>query len=127
MLKSNDNDIIVKVLGLVGGISLLGYLLGNIVMMFQMGGNITKSLSQMFSSYIMPLVLVLSILAIIASLLYSKNEKIFSIIILISGVIPIAVTKQLDTNFLLLTVAGLIGVVTFIVGRKKVADDEYSN
>jgi hypothetical protein len=124
MVNSNDNDIITKVLGLIGGVSLLGYILGNIVMMLQMGGDITKGLSQMFSSYIIPLVLVLAILAIIASLLYSKNKKIFSIVLLIAGVLPILVSKQLDTNFLLLTVAGIIGLVSFIKGRKNQTVDE---
>jgi hypothetical protein len=124
MVNSDDNVILTKVLGLIGGVSLLGYILGNVVMMAEMGGDITKSLSQMFSSYIMPLVLVLSILAIISSLLYLKNKKIFSIVLLITGVIPILATKSLDTNFLLLTVAGIIGVVSFIKERKNQTVEE---
>jgi hypothetical protein len=119
MVNSNDNDILTKVLGLIGGLSLPGQFLGYILSIAVEGENIVKSLSPIFSRYETPLLLVLSILAIIASLLYLRNKKIFAIVLLISGVLPIIVTKSLDTNFLLLTVAGIIGVVSFIKERRK--------
>jgi hypothetical protein len=73
------------------------------------------SLSLTFSSYLVIIFLVLSILAFIASLLYSRNRKIFFIVLLITGVLPILITKSLFINFsILLVVAGIIGVVSFI-------------
>jgi hypothetical protein len=118
MVNSNDNDILTKVLGLIGGLYLPGEFLGYILSIATSGENIIKTLSPIFSRYETPLILVLSIIAIIASLLYSRNKKIFSIVLLISGVLPIIVTKQLDNNFLLLSVAGIIGVVSFIKERR---------
>ncbi|MDR2829444.1 MAG: hypothetical protein LBB45_00110 [Methanobrevibacter sp.] len=115
-VNNDQSSIILRILGLIGGINAFTQVFGYLIMMIQMSG--TKGLSQISSNPVIGVVLVLSILAIIASTLYFKNEKIMSILLIIAGVGCIVAMSQPEFSAVLILVAGLIGLYKIIKSRK---------
>lgn len=118
---SDQSSVILRILGLIGGIGAFTQVFGYLIMMIQMSG--TKGLNQIFQNPVIVAVLVLSILAIIASTLYFKNEKIMSILLLVAGVGCIVAMGQPESNAVLIVVAGFIGLYRFIKSRKPRSDE----
>jgi len=116
LVNCEQSTIILRVLGLVGGISAFTQVFGYLVMMLQMSG--TKGLTQIFQNPVIAAVLVLSILAIVAATLYFKNEKIMSILLLIAGIGSIVAMGSPEFSAVLIFVAGFIGLYNFIKARK---------
>ncbi|MDR2623243.1 MAG: hypothetical protein LBC39_01535 [Methanobrevibacter sp.] len=114
---NEQSTTILRVLGLVGGIFGFSQFLSQLTMMMQMQG--TKALAQL-SSYPEAIVsmLILPVLAIVASTLYFKNEKIMSILLLIAGIVPMILNRQPDPVTALIFVAGFIGLYRFIKSKK---------
>ncbi|GAA5819038.1 MAG: hypothetical protein CfClM3_1051 [Methanobrevibacter sp. CfCl-M3] len=116
LVNCEQSTIILRVLGLVGGISAFTQVFGYLVMMLQMSG--TKGLTQIFQNPVIAVVLVLSILAIVAAILYFKNEIIMSILLLIAGIVSIVFMGSPEFSAVLIFVAGFIGLYNFIKARK---------
>ncbi|MDR1819568.1 MAG: hypothetical protein LBR15_04885 [Methanobrevibacter sp.] len=115
-VNCEQSTIILRVLGLVGGISAFTQVFGYLVMMLQMSG--TKGFTQIFQNPVIAVVLVLSILSIIAATFYFKNEKIMSVILIMAGIGSIVAMGSPEFSAVLIFVAGFIGLYNFIKARK---------
>ncbi|MDR3223902.1 MAG: hypothetical protein LBT66_09270 [Methanobrevibacter sp.] len=114
--NNDQTTVILRVLGLVGGISAFTQVFGYLLMMIQASG--TEGLSQIFLNPVIVAVLILSILAIVASTFYFKNEKIMSVILIIAGIGSIIAMSSPEFSAVLIFVAGFIGLFRFIKSRK---------
>ncbi|MDR3292161.1 MAG: hypothetical protein LBT10_08465 [Methanobrevibacter sp.] len=114
--NNDQSTVILRALGLIGGISAFTQVFGYLLMMIQMSG--VKGLSQIFQNPVIVVVLILSILAIVASALYFKNEKIMSVILIIAGIGSMIAMGSPEFSAVLVFVAGFIGLFRFIKSRK---------